>query len=732
MPPLRRPGRGRVDRDGRGPRAGRRAASGAAGLPRAARPPVRLLHARAPARHRRPARAEPEPERGRDPRLPGRQRLPLHGLRRHRRGGAGGGPRSSQAGRRPDGGDARPNAPYVGSAIPRVEDPRFLRGRGRYVDDIQLPGHCCTRRSCAARTRTRAITRIDASAARALDGVALVLTGEDVDGPRRRSPRACPARRSWRTTAPVLPTETVRFVGEPVACVDRDVALRGRGRGAAGRRRLRAAAGRRRRGAGRSRRARRCCTTGPSRTTSRTSSTSTGTSRRRSPRPTTSSRSASTTAASTPRRSRAAASSPTGTPARRSMTIWTSTQIPHLVRTLLCHAIGLSEKQLRVIAPDVGGGFGLKLHLCPEDYLVVRGVEAAQPPGQVDRGPLRGARGEPPRQGDHLRARDCDEGRRHVPRDAGSLRRRRRRVRGATRSRRSSTPLCAAVMLPNLYDVAGRPLRGRRGRSRTSARSGAYRGVGWTSGQTAARAARRRGRPRARHRPDRAAAEEHDPRRRAVRLRRRAASTTAAATPRAQRKAMELVGLRRVPRASARGAGGGPLPRRRLQPVRRAGRLVRRAREAHGLPVRLLDSARVTIEPDGSVTVTIGLHSHGQGHQTTMAQVAADKLGVPIESVKIVQGDTAQTAYGAGTFGSRGAVIGYGSISRAAGEVARQAEADRRPCARGCARGHRARGRQRDRARRAGEVDADDDGRLHRLLRRVRRAASARRASTRC
>ena len=89
-----------------------------------------------------------------------------------------------------------------------------------------------------------------------------------------------------------------------------------------------------------------------------------------------------------------------------------------------------------------------------------------------------------------------------------------------------------------------------------------------------------------------------------------------------------------------------------------------------GFPFDYMDSARVTIEPDGSVVVALGLHSHGQAHQTTMAQVVADKLAVPIESVKIVQGDTSQTAYGAGTFGSRGAVIGYGSISRAAEEVA--------------------------------------------------------------
>ena len=64
----------------------------------------------------------------------------------------------------------------------------------------------------------------------------------------------------------------------------------------------------------------------------------------------------------------------------RELTVWMSTQIPHLVRTLLCHSIGLTEKQLRVIAPDVGGAFGLKLHLWPEDYLVsVASMRAGSP-----------------------------------------------------------------------------------------------------------------------------------------------------------------------------------------------------------------------------------------------------------------------------------------------------------------------------------------------------------------
>ena len=104
------------------------------------------------ARHRRPARAQPEPERGRDPRLPGRQHLPLHGLRRRGRGGAGSG--TQARGGRLLMAATETNAPYVGRPIPRVEDARLLRGLGLFVDDIQRPGHAARGVRRAARTAT--------------------------------------------------------------------------------------------------------------------------------------------------------------------------------------------------------------------------------------------------------------------------------------------------------------------------------------------------------------------------------------------------------------------------------------------------------------------------------------------------------------------------------------------------------------------------------------------------
>ena len=81
------------------------------------------------------------------------------------------------------------------------------------------------------------------------------------------------------------------------------------------------------------------------------------------------------------------------------------------------------------------------------------------------------------------------------------------------------------------------------------------------------------------------------------------------------------------------------------------------------------DSASVTVEPDGSVTVTTGLHSHGQSHETTFAQVAADTLGVRLEDVRYRQGDTESAVYGFGTYASRSAVLGGGTIMRAGRDV---------------------------------------------------------------
>src|SRR3974390_1565977 len=88
-----------------------------------------------------------------------------------------------------------------------------------------------------------------------------------------------------------------------------------------------------------------------------------------------------------------------------------------------------------------------------------------------------------------------------------------------------------------------------------------------------------------------------------------------------------------------------------------------------GAGVGLWESAEVRVNPTGSVEVLTGTHAHGQGHETTFAQLVADRLGVPIDTVEIVHGDTDKVQFGMGTYGSRSAAVGMSAISNALDKV---------------------------------------------------------------
>jgi len=93
-----------------------------------------------------------------------------------------------------------------------------------------------------------------------------------------------------------------------------------------------------------------------------------------------------------------------------------------------------------------------------------------------------------------------------------------------------------------------------------------------------------------------------------------------------------------------------------------------------GAGVGLWESAEVRFNPTGSVTVFTGSHSHGQGHETTFAQLIADKLGVPFESVEVVHGDTTKVPFGMGTYGSRSLAVGGSAIVKAADKIVDKAK----------------------------------------------------------
>lgn len=81
------------------------------------------------------------------------------------------------------------------------------------------------------------------------------------------------------------------------------------------------------------------------------------------------------------------------------------------------------------------------------------------------------------------------------------------------------------------------------------------------------------------------------------------------------------------------------------------------------------DSANVRVEPNGQVTVATGISPHGQGQETSFAQIIADELGVRLDDVVVIHGDTARTPAGRGTMGSRGLAVGGVALYRAAEQV---------------------------------------------------------------
>jgi carbon-monoxide dehydrogenase large subunit len=81
------------------------------------------------------------------------------------------------------------------------------------------------------------------------------------------------------------------------------------------------------------------------------------------------------------------------------------------------------------------------------------------------------------------------------------------------------------------------------------------------------------------------------------------------------------------------------------------------------------ESAKVRLNPDGSAVVTVGTSPHGQGHETAFAQIVSDVLAIPMDSIDVVHGDTASVQEGIGTLGSRGIAVGGNAVLKAAGKV---------------------------------------------------------------
>ena len=347
-------------------------------------------------------------------------------------------------------------------------------------------------------------------------------------------------------------------------------------------------------------------------------------------------------------------------PGTNQLTLYTSTQIPHLVRLLLALVTGHPEHQIRVIAPDVGGGFGCKLYLYAEEVIA---AVIAKDLGQ----PVKWVEG---RQENYLAT---THGRDHVGEveivgdSDGNVTGLRTDVyanMGAYLSTFAPAipTYLFGLMLGGPYSIDNVQCKVT-GVFTTTTPVDAYRGAG---------------RPEATYlverMMDRYAAEiGADP----AEVRRKnlippfedghevatAVIYDSGNYEAALDRALELVGYDdfRAEQAAAREQG------RHLgiglsTYVEICGMAPSAVAYTLGARAGVWESALVRVHPTGKVTVFTGSSGHGQGHDTTFAQLAAAELGVAVEDVEVVHGDTDKVQMGTGTFGSRSAVCGGNAI----------------------------------------------------------------------
>lgn len=350
------------------------------------------------------------------------------------------------------------------------------------------------------------------------------------------------------------------------------------------------------------------------------------------------------------------------------LTVWTSTQMPHMVRTKIAEAIDYPESRIRVIGPDVGGGFGLKCHIFPEELICsVAAIQIGRPVKWVED------------------RRENNYGSYHAKDDLcfaelavrkdGTLLGLKTRFIGDTGAYTSYPwtpsfePLQAAMAVPGPYrirHVAMEAIAVATNKTTTSV----YRGVGLPAAQYTME-----------HILDLAAARlEMDP----AEIRRKnlmrqdefpCTSSTGldydSATP---LESLEM-GLEMIDYEAFR---------RQQAAARKEGRhlgigissMIEMTtfgfeywRNAGLRSVTGYDSAHIRVDPNGGVTLTVGTFNHGQGHPTAYAQLVAEGIGCKIEDVHFIQGDTDNTPYGWGTWGSRSAVAGGGAVIKAAEKV---------------------------------------------------------------
>ena len=547
---------------------------------------------------------------------------------------------------------AKPSPSLFGRAMKRVEDPRLIKGIATYVDDLRLTGmvHLTLLRSPFAHAR---LLEIRTDAARAIPGVIGVFTGADINPHVGSVPCASPMPGQKSPQHTVLASERVYFVGHPVAAVvactrevardaldaievdydplpvvtDPEKAIEPD-----------------------------AVLTHPDLGTNRayewnvTGGDVDGVFKK-----------ADRVLHFKMRHQRLTpmAIEPRGcvafwNEADQALTLWTSTQVPHLIRTMLPGLIGVPENRVRIVAPEVGGGFGSKLNLYPEEILA---SHLAKRLGS----PIKWIESRRENAACTIHGRDqIGEYDVAVKNDGTLLGIRSRTIADIGSYLQLLTP--AIPTLTGLMIGGCYKLKAVRmdviGVHTNKMSTDAYRGAG---------------RPEATYAIERIVdlvAQELGFDRVAVRLKNFIKpgefpyDTATGLTydsgnyQAGLKKAQELAGWEKLLKERDR--------------ARKEGRLFGIGMSTYveicGIgPSKMMSSGgwewgSVRIEFSGKVTVITGTTPHGQGQETSFAQIAGDRLGIPMEDIVVLRGDTATAPYGRDTYGSRATAIGGTAI----------------------------------------------------------------------
>ena len=536
---------------------------------------------------------------------------------------------------------------YVGQRVKRTEDPRLIKGLAHYVDDIRLPDtlHVCFVRSIYPHAR---ISSIDTSAALAAPGVVAVYTGKDIAG--KLGPVPCASALPDLKVPDFRPLagDKVLFVGHPIAAVvatDRYVARDAVDLVMVDYEDLPAVVDVEEAAKGATVIHDNFGDNIAYKMSSGEGDIDAGLA------------AADHVIKQRILHSRLApiAMEPRGVlaryfPGEEELTVWSSTQIPHLLRTQLALMIGIPENKLRVITPEVGGGFGSKLNVYGEEALLgwismqlgkpVKWIETRRENIQAT---IHG-RG----QVGYIEIGCKNDGsitglRYNVFADLGAYH----------QLLTPAIPTLTGLMLSGAYKIPAIQINitacftnkmatdAYRGAGRPEATYVVERAMDLVAGELGIDAAevRRLNFPAANEFPFHTATGlEYD------------SGDYEAALDKAQ----QIIGYAKL--------------REDQKMARAEGRLIGIGVSTYveicalgpsaAMPAGGWESATVRIEPTGKVTILTGASPHGQGQETSFAQIAADELGVDMKDVTVIHGDTGVVQYGIGTFGSRATAVG--------------------------------------------------------------------------